>query len=391
MQNTADRVAATLIHDAAAAMQKGDSAAALALLRQAAAREPDRPEIHLNIALACRMAGDVAGALAAFDAVLDREPNHFVALLSKAALVESASGTRAASGLYRRALRLAPEMDRLPAGLAAAVQHGRDVLEQDLQALQAHLRAQIAPVRGAFAGENLERFDESLDIFAGVQRAAVQKPLLMQYSRMPAIPFYDRALFPWLSELEAATDTILAELRGVLETAVGDFGPYIQFPRGLPVNQWGELNHSRRWSSYFLWHDGVRYDEACLACPQTAALMDRLPLMRQPGFAPTVMFSVLEPHTHIPPHTGSSNTRLLCHLPLILPGRARFRVGLQTREWRMGEAWVFDDTIEHEAWNDADEMRVILIIDLWSPLLSEAEKTLVSAMMEARKAYYGGG
>jgi aspartyl/asparaginyl beta-hydroxylase (cupin superfamily) len=110
-------------------------------------------------------------------------------------------------------------------------------------------------------------------------------------------------------------------------------------------------------------------------------------MAQQPNYAPTAMFSVLDPHTKIPPHTGSTNTRLVVHLPLVLPGPARFRVGNVTRPWRMGEAWVFDDTIEHEAWNDADESRAILIFDVWNPLLSDAEKALISAMMTARKAY----
>jgi aspartyl/asparaginyl beta-hydroxylase (cupin superfamily) len=108
----------------------------------------------------------------------------------------------------------------------------------------------------------------------------------------------------------------------------------------------------------------------------------------QPGFAPTALFSALEPRTHIPPHTGSTNARLLVHLPLILPGPARFRVGGEVRDWKMGRAWAFDDTIEHEAWNDADALRVILIFDIWNPLLTPAERDLVSAMMMASRTFY---
>ena len=108
----------------------------------------------------------------------------------------------------------------------------------------------------------------------------------------------------------------------------------------------------------------------------------------QPGFAPTALFSALAPRTRIPPHTGSTNSRLVVHLPLVLPGPARFRVGNDTRAWRMGEAWVFDDTIEHEAWNDADETRVILIFDIWNPLLSQAERELISAMMTAHTTWH---
>ena len=139
------------------------------------------------------------------------------------------------------------------------------------------------------------------------------------------------------------------------------FAPYIAYPPGTPVNQFADLNHSRLWSSLWLWRDGVRQEEAIARCPQTAALLATLPLADQPGFAPTVVFSALAPRTRIPPHSGSTNARLLVHLPLVLPGPAGFRVGNDTRQWRIGEAWVFDDTIEHEAWNDGDETRVILI------------------------------
>ncbi len=111
----------------------------------------------------------------------------------------------------------------------------------------------------------------------------------------------------------------------------------------------------------------------------------------QTGHAPTAMFSVLDARTAIPPHTGSTNTRLVVHLPLDLPGPAWFRVGNVRRDWRMGQAWVFDDTIEHEAMNEADAPRTILIFDVWNPFLSEAERALVSAMMSARRAWEGEG
>jgi aspartate beta-hydroxylase len=181
---------------------------------------------------------------------------------------------------------------------------------------------------------------------------------------------------------------IRGELLALLEAGLPGFAPYIAYPPGTPVNQWAELNHSRLWSSLWLWRDGRRQDEAIASCPRTAAFLETLPLANQPGFAPTVVFSALAPHTRIPPHTGSTNARLLVHLPLVLPGPAGFRVGNETRPWRLGEAWVFDDTIEHEAWNDADDVRVILILDIWNPLLSVAERELISSMMIARAQWY---
>jgi aspartyl/asparaginyl beta-hydroxylase (cupin superfamily) len=100
-------------------------------------------------------------------------------------------------------------------------------------------------------------------------------------------------------------------------------------------------------------------------------------LLDLPGKGPTVMFSLLEPRTRIPPHTGSNNVRTTVHLPLIVPDGCGFRVGAETRAWQVGEAWAFDDTIEHEAWNDSGEMRAILILDVWNPLLTEAERAAV--------------
>jgi aspartyl/asparaginyl beta-hydroxylase (cupin superfamily) len=381
------RQAAALLQQASAQLQRNPQEA-LRLLAQAEQLAPPTIDLHLTRALAARHLNDIPTGMRALDAALALDPDHFVALLSRAVLIEQSAGPRPAARAYRLALQRAPDESRLPPALQAAIRHGREIIAQDTATLHAYLRAQTASLRAHYTDPALIRFDESLDAFAGAARLPVQRPLLLSYSRLPAIPFYDRALFPWLPELEAATPLIQAELHGALAQAQEDFVPYIQFPPGVPVNQWGELNHSSRWSSYFLWQDGTRHDAACAQCPQTAALLDCLPLMRQPGFAPTAVFSALEPHTHIPPHTGSAATRLLCHLPLILPGPARFRVGPETRHWRIGEAWVFDDTIEHEAWNDADEMRVILILDLWNPLLTEAEHQLIAAMMTARNAYY---
>jgi aspartyl/asparaginyl beta-hydroxylase (cupin superfamily) len=381
--------AAALVRQAEAAVQQRDPARALALLRQAEAHGPPTVELHMARALALRVTGDLVGAIAALDAALALEPYTFLALLSKGALLEQLNQRKAAAAVYANALKLAPLEP--PPGLQPPLARARAAVQANADALHAHLAAAVAGSREARAGEPLARFDEALAIFAGRAKPYPQEPLLLHYPRLPAIPFHDRAHFPWLAELEAATPVIQSELAAVLDAGFGGYQPYIAYPPGAPVNQWGELNHSRRWSSYFLWRDGARQDAACEECPRTAALLDTLPLQRQPGFAPTAMFSALEAGAHIPPHTGSANTRLLVHLPLIVPGPARFRVGAETREWRVGEAWVFDDTIEHEAWNDADALRVILILDIWTPLLSQAERELVTAMMAAKNAWQATG
>ncbi len=371
---------------ARAAVQRRDWSGAEALFAQAPPHSLT-VEAILDHALALRMLGRLPQALERFDAALVLDPRNFLALLAKGAVLEKLGRSKAAALVYRNALAVAPPDEHLPAPLVAQLVHAREATRAYGEALAAHLRDAVAAPRARHDGENLVRFDESLLIFAGLQRPYVQDPLLLHYPRLPAIPFHDRADFPWLETLEAATPMIQVELAKALAASPEDFAPYIAFPPGVPVNQWAELNHSPRWSSFFLWRDGVRQDRACEICPGTSALIDSLPLMRQPGFAPTAIFSQLEPHTHIPPHTGSANSRLLVHLPLVLPGPARFRVGGETRSWEMGRAWVFDDTIEHEAWNDADAPRTILILDVWNPLLSDAERELITAMMAASNAF----
>jgi aspartyl/asparaginyl beta-hydroxylase (cupin superfamily) len=99
-----------------------------------------------------------------------------------------------------------------------------------------------------------------------------------------------------------------------------------------------------------------------------------------PGWGPTVMFSLLKAGARIAPHTGMFNTRLVCHLPLIVPSGCFFRVGNEVREWREGKLFIFDDTIEHEAWNDSGEDRVVLIFDIWRPELSTQERRELTAL-----------
>ena len=377
-----------LVAEAMVAARRGDASGALALLRKAEAAAPGDPNLKMQQALVYRITGALPQAVLALDQALAIDPYNFLALLSKGAVLEKLSGERAAARVYRHALEIAPP--EAPPHLVAPLARAQVVVDGVDEELENFLRGQIGPLSAAGGELAMNRLDEAIGVYAGRRKVYQQQPLLLHYPRLPALPFYPRDLFPWLRDLEAGTDVIRDELQAVLASRMDDFAPYIAFPPNVPVNQWEELNHSERWSSLFLWKDGVRQDAVCDSCPQTAALLESLPMADQEGFAPVAMFSALQPHTRIPAHTGSTNVRLITHLPLILPGPARFRVGNDMREWRMGEAWVFDDTIEHEAWNDADETRVILIFDIWNPYLEPGERELVKVLMEARNQFYAG-
>lgn len=390
MTNHAEQVVRSAIDNAVSALRRGDAASAMAMLQKAEAQYPDHPSIKLNIAMVRRTQGDFPGAMQALDAVLAMDPYSFVALFSKGAVLEQMGRERQAAEIYRNALRIAPPQDQTPPALQEPIQRARILVAGQAEAMRDHLRSRLGPLLEAHGDQNLARFNESLEILAGTQRVFHAEPIQMTVPRLPAIPFFDREHFPWLPTLEAATETIRDELLALLDEGMPGFAPYIQYAPGTPENQFAELNHNSRWSSLWLWKDGLPQQEPMARCPETTAVLAELPLCDQPGFAPTALFSALAPHTRIPPHTGSTNSRLLVHLPLVLPGPAGFRVGNEVREWRLGEAWAFDDTIEHEAWNDADETRVILIFDVWNPLLSESERALLSALLIEHRDWLAG-
>lgn len=191
-----------------------------------------------------------------------------------------------------------------------------------------------------------------------------------------------------MDDIEGASDAIAAELKNVMEDEQA-FRPYVEKALRRPRPDDDSMTDNRDWTAFYLWKDGEIVAENAARCPQTLRALEAVPQCRIAGRAPSILFSRLRPHARIPPHNGMINTRLICHLPLIIPGGCGFRVGNDVREWRPGHIWAFDDTIEHEAWNNSDETRVILIFEIWRPELSEEERVLVTTMLEAVDSYAG--
>ncbi|MGE0830237.1 MAG: aspartyl/asparaginyl beta-hydroxylase domain-containing protein, partial [Hyphomonadaceae bacterium] len=292
-------------------------ARARALLESALLTAPNDADMRLQLALTCRAQGDLAAALKALDATLALNPYEFLALLAKGEVLEQMGDRARAAESYRAALKTAPTQ---PAAIfLPKLEHARAVIAAEEDALNAHLKSSVAALRADFSSEDLRRFDECLDIFSGKAKPFVQEPAFLTFPRLPAEPFLNDSHFPWMAQLEAETEAIRAEALAVMREDWGVFHPYIQKEPGAPVNQWAELNYNPAWSTYDLWKDGAKIEANCARCPQTSAILERIPMADQPGYAPTAVFSVLQPHTRIPPHTGSSNTRVLLHLPLIVP------------------------------------------------------------------------
>jgi aspartyl/asparaginyl beta-hydroxylase (cupin superfamily) len=367
-----------VLHERARRMAlAGDPAAARALLERVAASAPEHVPFWLSLAAVLRTLALRDEEMAALERALALEPRHLVALLQKAALLDLMGKPRAAASVYGHALQtLAPGV-KLPAPIEAHVGHARKRVADNAAQVAALLDERLGTLRCHENSAALLRFERCLDRMLGRKRIYNPEPTAMLFPFLRNYEFYARDEFPWLESLESATEAIHDELIGVLAADREGVEPYIAYPQGLPLNQWRELNHSRRWGAYFLWNEGRPQRAHMARCPRTMRVLSELPQVDIPGRGPTAFFSILEPRTRIPAHTGVTNARLTVHLPLIVPPGCRFRVGGETREWRTGAAWVFDDTIEHEAWNDSDDWRAILIFDVWNPQLTTLERDLV--------------
>lgn len=357
--------------DAAAA--QGNFHEALRLLNDLIGSSPTLP-LHLKAAAMNRALGSEEGAIAAIDRALALSPLDFTALLMRATALYNRDGAEAAGEAYARALAQAPSPAPPHLAPILAVARARHRAWQEGQrdrmrrAAGAHLDARVAAM---------------IDAAVRLSTPDRDGPTHYCYPGLGDTTFHPREAFGWIAALEARTEQIADELAALLAARDALCDPYIRYPDSAPVAEWQELNHNRDWSAIHLIDHGRTVDENARRCPATMAALSLLPQPRIPGIGPNAMFSLLAAHTHIPPHHGIANTRLVCHLPLVVPAGCWFRVGDHRREWVRGQAWVFDDTIEHEAMNPTDHLRVVLIADIWHPALDAATREAVGAVMAA--------
>jgi aspartate beta-hydroxylase len=313
-------------------------------------------------------------------------PGPFQAVMHAARIHELKGETRAAAAAYRTALQSIPQF--VPSSARPLMEHARQQVLANDAALEAFLGEQLADLRARHGNQELGRFDRCLDTLLRKRRVYRPAPSFMYFPQLPAIEFYERGDFPWLDRIEAAAGDIRAELIEVLADGPATLEPYVSVD-GTPQDRWRELNNSRRWGVFYLWKAGAPVEENLARCPKTAAALADWPRCDLLHTGPTAVFSILDGKTRIPPHVGVNNARLIVHVPLIVPEGCGFRVGAETRSWEPAKAFVFDDTIEHEAWNDSDEPRAVLILDTWNPYLTEAEREMVTALTAGVGEFYG--
>lgn len=370
---------------AVAALQRGEAAVAKRLLEEVVAQGDLPTPPWFLLAQACRHAGDETGERRALDAVLEAEPRHVAALIMRGDGHVRDGDHRAGSAFYQAALAAAPPPDRCSRLLAGELRRARQAIADHSDIFAAHLQSRLADDGVTAIG----RVGDAVDILLGRKSVYLQQPTSFYFPGLPQIAFYERQDFPWLEQVEAATAEIRAELQAVVADQLS-FGPYVESDPNRPPKT-SPLLGDASWSAFHLYQRGTPHPDNAARCPRTMAALRHAPLPVIRGRSPMALFSMLRPGAHIMAHNGLLNTRLICHLPLIVPPDCTLRVGNALRAWRTGEALVFDDSIEHEAWNRSAETRIVLLFEIWRPEISDEERIALTALFEAITDYGGIG
>jgi len=377
----------SLAQNAVTAIQTGDNKRARGLFEQAVALPGADASVWLGLAFSCGNLHDHAGALAAVDMALRLDPRNIRANLFKGNHLDHTGEPRKALKFNKIALRLATQMGSLPHDLQSGLQHAEAFCKR-FEAEYSDFLLQQLSNEGFVPGNTEPRFWRSLDVMFGKAEIFNQAPRRYYFPNLPQIQFYERETFEWLASVEASTDSIRAELETAMMRAER-FSPYLNGD-DVHLSETGEeLIDNNDWGALYLWNYGSLDKQNAASAPSAIAALQKAPLPEISGQAPMALFSRLKPHTTIPPHNGMLNTRLICHLPIIVPENCgALRVGNEQREWEEGKTLIFDDSIEHEAWNNSDEDRVVLLFEIWRPELSIEERAMVTVTLAAVRRFH---
>lgn len=363
-------------------MREGRADEAAIAFAEAASLDPRALPLWRNLAHAHRTAGNILGERAALERALELDRLDFGSQLRMAQLHQRTGNETEALKSWSNVRQLVAQLPGLSPSVMEEVQAGLAYCDSLSARMQGAVENLVAKRQAQWDQCEERRLSAFVDLALGRRQTYHNECAGLYYPFLPADEYFDRSHFPWLDELESHVDNVRAELEGILREPADVVRPYVQLEAGGPENKWSALDGSLDWTACFLWEYGTPNLPVIERCPKTAEVLARLPLLQIPGRGPSAFFSIMRPRSHIPPHTGVTNTRAIIHLALEIPENCRFRVGGETREWVAGKAFAFDDTIEHEAWNNSDQRRSVLIVDAWNPHLTIGEREAIVEYFE---------
>lgn len=328
-------------------------------------------------AQACRQQGDIQSEIAALHIILRHNSRDMGALLAMGEAFTHIHDDRAAMTWFRAALAQA-SVTPPPASLHPMLARAKTYIASTQARFTEHLNAEIAASGAAGLGGPV--FQHALAVLKGEADLHFQQPSMFYYPGLPQRAFYERHEFDWVADFETHTDVLLNEFQALAGDAQA-FIPYVLRSDSRPAPN-NHLLEDPSWGAAYLWRDGAITDLG-RRVPQTMAALATTPQPVITRRSPMALYSRLMPGTHIKPHHGMLNTRLICHLPLVAPDGCGLRVGHETRGWRYGEMLIFDDSIEHEAWNRGTSDRTILLFEIWRPEIPEADREALTLLFAA--------
>lgn len=227
-----------------------------------------------------------------------------------------------------------------------------------------HLRSKLVSLGAEHGPEAIKRLQRWLALESGDTPS--NPGLITRPPSFPGLPsqiWYRNDQIPWLADLEKQSQIIRDEALTLYQTRPNELAAY---------NYVGVADAD--WRSLILYRDGF-IEENCRLCPQTAHVLRSLPVR----FASEVILSVLKPHSRIAAHRDTGNLTLTAHLGLAVPTDCGMSVGGESVMWREGQCLVFDPSYEHAVWNDSDEVRIILLFDVFHPDLTDIERCFLEA------------
>jgi len=373
------------------AHERGRFAQALALLERARGVNPNDPITLTNLGTTQAALGKIDQAIEAQRAALKGAPDLYVARLRLGEALERAGRTNDALANYFGAIFTAQgagqwlgDATTMP-GLRPLVQHALQTVAAGRRRLFSGL---LEPLRAKHGAAELARVEKCLAVYLTELPASfpdpAQRPKFLYFPDLPTKKFHERELFPWYDALESRSAAIRDEMLAVLAEDSG-FEPFLGHFDDHQLE--GHLANARGgkpvWNAFFFYRHGERFDANHARCPETSAALDGVPLCFVRDHSPETCYSVLTAGSHILPHHGVTNTRLVTHLALIVPEDCALVVGGEAHGWEEGRCFTFDDTFEHEAWNRGAKTRVVMLMDVWNPYLTEVEREALQALVVA--------
>lgn len=359
-----------------------DPAAAREMARKALAGAAPDPRFWVVAGHASRLLEDWADLEVVADGLLTAAPNAILGLIWKADCLSKRGELQKASVHYTAALRAAEEADALPEPTQRDLQRVKKEIEEIRRTYSWHLDGHLRS-RG-ITPENCSRsFAEAFAALAGTHEPPIglQRPSMLHYPGLPERCYYERDNFDWTAGLEAASEDIRTEFEAarVQPGALQSLGER----RTEDLADGGGAQGVPDLSAYLLWNNGAPDKDHLAQCPKTAALLESFPRPQFPNTSPIAAFWRFAPETRIMPRNGLLNSRLIGHLPLIVSAACGLAVNGERRAWEAGKLIVFDDSIEHEIWNEGETEAVVLLFDIARPEIDDADQKALAALFEA--------